>query len=137
MAKRRGSKVKHAGASGKAASKRAAKRTGSQRGKALPPAIAGQIWGKEVRSAKRNSNVLGIAGLAMTVLLNLGTVIYTAGVMNTRVGHLEEAMKEQKVRSEGFLALSNKMAGVEAQLVSIGQSLMRLEGEFSRARKGN
>lgn len=73
------------------------------------------------------AGVLPFIGLAITIFINLGTMAYTAGVMSTRLSQVEESVRELKTRSDLVNSLSNKMAGVEAKLDSINQTLIRLE----------
>ncbi len=80
---------------------------------------------------------LALIGFIFTIIINIGTMSYTAGVLTTRVTSSEETIKELKNKVENFGALSTKMASVEANLEAIKETLQRLERQFGNNKGKN
>ena len=74
-------------------------------------------------------------GLFITLAINALSLAYTGGVTLTRLAQVEETIRTQNKRLEDMNSLSNKMAGVEAQLTNINATLGRLDERLSRKAK--
>lgn len=66
-------------------------------------------------------------GTILTLLINIGAIVYTFGSMSTRLGVAEKTLEELRSDFKGFSDLKASIAEVRLQQVHNLETLSRLE----------